>query len=58
MTSEIEFNNVELEEFDRQFYHIQNLKKIDFFAPSYNYKVNFQFNRMQIFISDGFAIAY
>jgi hypothetical protein len=44
MTSEIVFNNVELEEFDRQFYHIQNLKKIDFFAPSYIYKVNFQFN--------------
>ena len=41
MTSGIDSNNVELEEFDRQFHHIQNINKIDFFTPSYNYKVHF-----------------
>ena len=34
----LELNNVEVEEYERQFHHIQNIKKIDFYSPSYNYK--------------------
>jgi hypothetical protein len=38
MSSEFELSNIELEEYDRQFHHLQNIKKIDFLTPSYQYQ--------------------
>lgn len=32
-----EFEQVELEEHDRLFHHLQNVRRLDFFSPNYQY---------------------